>query len=151
MASKLRGALLLMVWPRWAYWQVGALFAFAVAVVFEVWRFGHYFGGGHLLSSIAKLFFWLGYLALFAVPRPLRFYENGVWYTQLPDITRAGFVTWEGLDRYRFEGDVLILTGTDSTLKGGPVRGCVIRLRPDARLRVEPILAQHLPATSKAS
>jgi hypothetical protein len=71
-----------------------------------------------------------------------------VWYTQLPDSTRAGFVTWEQLDRYRFEGDILILTGTDSTLKGGPVRGCVLRLRPNARPRVELILAQHLPAAS---
>jgi hypothetical protein len=141
-----RGALLLKVWPRWAFWQIGALFAFALAVVFWVWRLVLALSGGHPSLSFGQLFFWIVYFALFALPRPLRLYENGVWYTQVPDSIRSGFVTWEQLDRYRFEGDILVLTGTNSTLKGGPVPGCVLRLRADARLRVEPILAQHLSA-----
>jgi len=103
-------------------------------------------GPGHPFSHWGQLLFWIGYFTLFAFPRPLRFYENGVWYSQVPSSIRAGFVVWDQLDRYRFEGDILILTGTDSTLKGGPVHGGVFHLRPGARIRVEPILARHLTA-----
>lgn len=128
---------------------MAAFVAFGAAVVFVIWTVVTAVPG-HPFSHWGQLVFWIGYFTLFAFPRPLRFYENGVWYTQLPDSIRSGFIVWDQLERYRFEGDILILTGTDSTLKGGPVRGGVFHLRPDARLRVEPILAQHLTAKSNA-
>jgi hypothetical protein len=141
-ASRRRGALLLVVWPRLAAWQLAALVAFVATVVLVMGTSGH----ARPFSHWGELLFWTGYFLLFAFPRPLRFYENGVWYTQAPDSMRTGFVVWDQIDRYRIEGDILILTGTDSTLKGGPVRGGVFHLRPDACIRVEPILAQHLAA-----
>lgn len=149
MASKQRGALLLVVWPSWAAWQVAAFVAFVATVVFVIWSFVTV-GPAHPFSHWGWLLFWIGYFVEFAFPRPLRFYENGVWYTQVPDSMRAGFVVWDQLDRYRFEGDILILTGTGSTLKGGPIRGGVFHLSPNARIRVESILTQHLATTPDA-
>ena len=90
-------------------------------------------GQAHPFSHWGELLFRTAYFLLFAFPRPLRLYENGVRYTQVPDSVRSGFVAWDRLERYRFEGDILILTGTDSTLKGGSVRGGVFHLRPDRR------------------
>lgn len=137
-----------MIWPKWAVWQLAALVAFAATVVFVIWSVVTA-GRGHLVShwDWGQILFWISYFTLFVVPRPLRFYENGVWYTQVPSM-RSGFIVWDQLDRYQFERDILILTGTDSTLKGGPVRGGVFHLRPNARIRVEPILAQHLTPKS---
>jgi hypothetical protein len=99
----------------------------------------------HTLSESGQLLFWIAYFLFFAIPRPVRLYENGVSFGP-PDSRRLRFVTWEQLERYQFEGDHLILTGTDSTLKGGPVVGGVLRIRAADRARVESILAQHLPA-----
>jgi len=142
-ANQQRGALLLAVWPRWAAWQVAALIALMATVVFVVWRWA--FGGStHPVSDWGYLLFWICYFLVFALPSPLRFYEKGVWYNQSPVSMQARFVPWEQIERYRFEGDLLILTGTDSILKGGPVRGGVFHLRRDARGQLEPILEQHL-------
>jgi len=147
MASKQRGALLLVVWPRVPAWQIGALIVTLATIVFVVWSYIAV-GEAHPFTRWGMLLFWIGYFTLFAFPRPLRFYENGVWYLQLPTATWTRFVPWEQLDRYQFEGDILILTGTESTLKGGPVGSGVFHLRPGARSRVEPILARYVPAKS---
>ena len=64
---------------------------------------------------------------------------------------RPGLVPWEQIERYRFEGDLLILTGTDSILKGGPVKGGVFHLRRDARSQLEPILEQHLAQSNPSA
>jgi len=88
---------------------------------------------------------------MFAFPRSIRFYENGVAYSPVSQGRLQRFVFWTQLERYQFEGDLMILTGTDSTLKGGPVAGTVFHLRPGARSLVAPILAQHLPMKSSAA
>jgi hypothetical protein len=140
-ANQQRGALLLAVRPRWAAWQVAALIAVAVTIVFVVWRWASG-GSSHLFSDWGSIFFWITYTLAFALPSQLRFYEKGVWYT--PVSVRGRFVSWEQIERYRFEGDLLILIGTDSALKGGPVLGGLFHLRHDARSQLEPILEQHL-------
>jgi hypothetical protein len=146
-ANQQRGALLLAIWPRWAAWQVGALIAIAATVVFVVWRWT-FEGSSH---SWGLLVFWVCYFMAFALPSPLRFYEKGVWYIQSPVSMRPGFVPWVQIERYRFEGDLLILTGTESTLKGGPVKGGVFHLRRDARSQLEPILEQHLAQSNPSA
>ena len=144
MANQQRGALLGAAWPRWAASQVAALMAVAATVVFVVWSWASSHPHPHWGYTICLLY-WIGYFAEFALLRPLRFYEKGVWYTQSPvSIPPARFVPWEQIERYRFEGDLLVLIGTDSTLKGGPIRGGVFHLRRDARSQLEPILEQHL-------
>ena len=138
-----------MVWPRWSAWQLAALVLAAASVVFVV---GHSVTATapHSFSQLGQLVFWIVYCGFFACPRPLRLYENGIWYARDNIPTRAVFVAWQQLDRYHFEGDVLILTGTESTLKGGPVQGGVFRLREDGRVRAGPILARYLPPKSNA-
>jgi len=83
---------------------------------------------------------------VFALPRPLRFYEKGVSATQPAGSVRMRFVTWEQLVRYSLEGNHLVLTGTSSTLGGGPVEGGAFRLREGDRERVEQVLKRYLPA-----
>jgi hypothetical protein len=145
MGNRQRGSLLLSLWPRVAHWQWGALVAFVATIVFLAWRLVTA-GVGDRATHWGQFLFWMLYVALFAFPRPVRFYENGVWFQQIPNTARTRFVSWEQIDRYHFEGDVLILTGTDSSLKGGPVTGGVFHLRPGARERIEPILARCLSA-----
>lgn len=83
-----------------------------------------------------------------ALRQTVRLYENGIWVPAAPDKTPARFLAWSQIDRYQFEGDSLYLAGTESMLKGGPVRSATLIVPQDAQAQVMSVLAGHVGTTS---
>lgn len=70
----------------------------------------------------------------------VRFFEGGVEFPPAAPHPRR-FLRWDQIDRYSWDGDKLILSGTGSVLSGGPVEGDVFAIPASKRRAVERILA----------
>ena len=135
---------MLRVWPPLAPWQIGLVVVLAASLVYEAIEVVQH--GARAIRGQGSFFMWFAYALIFALPRSIRFYENGISTTQTANSTRVRFVPWKQLERYSLEGSHLILTGTSSMLRGGPVEGGAFRLREGDGERVEQVLKRYLPA-----
>jgi hypothetical protein len=77
--------------------------------------------------------------------RTVKFYSNGVYLP--PDDGRkikARFLKWVQIERFSFDGDMLDLTGTGDTLKGGPVIGATLKVPAGYQAQVMSLLAGNV-------
>ena len=82
-----------------------------------------------------------GYLAH---PR-LKFYEAGVEIPPTRDQKGPRYLRWDQIERSSWDGDRLVLTGTNSMLAGGPVQGGTVRIPSAQHLAVGQVLSMRLP------
>jgi hypothetical protein len=121
--------------PRWLIliWSV----IVGYVVIFGALSFikGRIVGGGF----VGVVFPLLTYVLY---PR-LRFFDGGV---EIPSIgnNRRRFLRWDQIDRYSWDGDKLVLSGTNAVLSGGPAEGDVVSIPPSKRAAVERILARKV-------
>jgi hypothetical protein len=92
----------------------------------------------NLLAVVVVIF---GYLLH---PR-IKFYEEGVEIPPTRDYNRARYLRWDQIERWSWDGDRLILTGTSSVLGGGPVLGGSVRIPSGEHLAVDQVLEMRLP------
>lgn len=76
----------------------------------------------------------------------IKFYESGVEIPPTPYYNRGQFLAWSQIERYGWDGDLLVLTGTNSVLAGGPARGGSIRIAQRARSAVDQIVGSNVRA-----
>lgn len=82
-------------------------------------------------------------LLVYALYPRIKFFENGVRIP--PDESRkVRYFRWDQIERYSWDGDRLILTGTSSILFGGPVEGGQVRIPEGRRLAVEQVLSMKV-------
>ena len=74
----------------------------------------------------------------------LRFFENGVEIPPTRNVTQLRFLEWGQIDHYSWDGDHLILAGTQAILSGGPVEGDTLPISRPNKTRVELLLAEKL-------
>jgi hypothetical protein len=92
----------------------------------------------NLLSFVVVIF---GYLAH---PR-IKFYEAGVEIPPTRDQKGPRYLRWDQIERSSWDGDLLVLTGTNSVLAGGPVQGGAVRIPGAEHLAVDQVLGTKLP------
>lgn len=97
---------------------------------------------GGLASSSACVMVLLRYLLY---PR-VKFYENGVEIPPTRDNDRSRYLRWDQIERSSWDGDRLVLTGTNSVLAGGPVQGGSVRIPSAQHLAVEQLLSRSSAA-----
>jgi len=97
---------------------------------------------GILLNSSIFVFLLSRYLLY---PR-IKFYENGVEIPPTRDNDRSRYLRWDQIERSSWDGDRLVLTGTNSVLAGGPVQGGAIRIPSAQRVAVDQILGRGAAA-----
>ncbi|HXP83452.1 MAG TPA: hypothetical protein VN841_01955 [Bryobacteraceae bacterium] len=129
-----RGTVLLAVWVRSVLSTalIWALLALTVAMVAaQYWKTGDFYAGA-LPSALAVL--------TYALHPRIRFFDGGV---EIPAVSgqKAHFLTWQQVDRYRWDGDALVLIGTNSVLSGGPAEGGTARIPASQRGTMAQILA----------
>ncbi len=73
----------------------------------------------------------------------VRFFEGGVDFPPTPPHPRR-FLRWDQIDRFSWDGDKLILSGSTSVLSGGPVEGGVFAIPTSKRRELEQILAMKM-------
>jgi hypothetical protein len=95
-----------------------------------------------LASGSACVMVMLRYLLY---PR-IKFYENGVEIPPTRDNDRSSYLRWDQIERSSWDGDRLVLTGTNSVLAGGPVQGGSVRIPSAQHLAVEQILGRSSAA-----
>jgi hypothetical protein len=78
----------------------------------------------------------------------LRFYDSGLLkpMDSQRDSSGSRFLCWHQIDRYYWDGDILNLVGTESTLKGGPVPGGRYTIPAERRAEVQSLLSLHVGA-----
>src|SRR5580658_3821053 len=122
-----RGKPLLAVMIRSSRWLIvvwSVIAAYLILVAVEIASKGKA-RALDFLSVIALL------LTYVLHPR-VRFFEGGV---EFPPANRnpRRFLRWDQIDRYSWDGDKLVLTGTASVLAGGPVEGDVFAIPASKR------------------
>jgi hypothetical protein len=134
-SAEQRGKLLLTVMVRSTKWLIliwSVIVGYVVIFVTTSIVQGRIVGGG-FIGAIFPLLTYVLY------PR-LRFFDGGV---EIPSIgnNRRRFLRWEQIDRYSWDGDKLVLSGTNAVLAGGPAEGDVVSIPASKRGAVEQILA----------
>jgi hypothetical protein len=76
----------------------------------------------------------------------IRFYEAGVEIPPTREEKGPRYLRWDQIERSSWDGDRLVLTGTNSVLAGGPVQGASVRIPPSEHLAVDQVLGTKLPA-----
>jgi hypothetical protein len=139
-SNKDRGKLLLAVMVRSARWQalLWVLIVGFLAVCLTEFLMRGKTDAFSYVGVVAPL---LGY-ALY--PR-VRFFEGGIDIPPAPDNQRL-YIRWDQIERYSWDGDKLVVTGTSSILAGGPIKGGIVAISPSKRREVETLLALKLPA-----
>jgi hypothetical protein len=138
-----RGGVLLAVRIHSAAWTLflGAILIVWLGVVgtllVQRHRVDHWL---NLLSALPGFALLSGYLLY---PK-LKFYEGGVEIPPTQDYSHARYLHWEQIERFTWEGDSLVLTGTSSLLAGGPVQGGTVSIPSAQRLAVEQVLDMKL-------
>jgi len=132
-----RGSLLLAVRVRSAQFVIAiwVLLALMVVVSFAQWRARGQFFGGALPAGIAVL--------TFALHPRIRLFDGGVEIPPTHD-QHMHYLKWEQVERYSWDGDRLILTGTSSVLGGGPAEGGSVRIPSARRAAVEQVLSMKV-------
>jgi len=74
----------------------------------------------------------------------IKFYEGGVEIPPTRDYNRVRYLRWDQIERSSWDGDRLILTGTNSVLAGGPVEGGTVRIPNTELLAVDRVLDTKL-------
>jgi hypothetical protein len=85
----------------------------------------------------------LGLLTYALHPR-IRFFDGGVEIPAAATGEKLHFLTWQQVDRYRWDGTTLVIIGTNSVLSGGPAIGGSARIPVSQRGAVEQILAARV-------
>jgi hypothetical protein len=138
MNRKERGELLLAVRIRSNKWLIlgwAAIAAYVAITIVEltIVRKPNF-------SFIALIFPILAYVLH---PR-VRFFEGGVEIPPTENYNRLRFLRWDQIERYSWDGDRLILAGTQAVLSGGPVDGDTLLISPAKRPAVEQLLTQKM-------
>jgi hypothetical protein len=111
-----RGRILLSVWVRsQAYWLLLVALIISGLAAASVALAGHRSDLSVLPVLTSCLSLWRYVLS----PR-LKFYENGVEIPPSKDGHRGGYLSWDQVERWSWDGGRLILTGKTSVLAGGP-------------------------------
>lgn len=97
---------------------------------------------GVLINSSIFVFLMFRYLLY---PR-IKFYKNGVEIPPTRDSNRQVYLRWDQIERSSWDGDRLVLTGTNSVLAGGPVQGGAVRIPRTQHLAVDQILGRSSAA-----
>ena len=84
-----------------------------------------------------------GAVLIFELQPRVRFFDGGVEIPPTPD-QKKRFLSWPQVERYSWDGDTLILTGTRSVLAGGPAQGGSVRIPRGRREAVEQILSKKV-------
>jgi hypothetical protein len=95
----------------------------------------------NLLTFVVMIF---GYLLH---PR-IKFFEAGVEIPPTRDQKGPRYLRWDQVERSSWDGDRLVLTGTNSMLAGGPVQGGTVRIPSGQHLAVDQVLGTKLPRTA---
>jgi|SRR5579871_761651 len=86
-------------------------------------------------------------LLVYVMHPRLRVFEAGIELP--PDRDRkVVYLRWDQIERYSWDANRLIVTGTNSVLKGGPVEGGAVRVPEAARGRIDQLLAARVPVTA---
>jgi hypothetical protein len=118
-----------------------------------LWR-RHQSGRSLALLDFLPVVLWLVAIAVYAWPRNVRFYENGIRSPRrISPKTRpskARFISWNQIQRYQWVGDSLCLVEAQSVLNAGgiPVAGEPWAIRPRNRPEVESLLARYAPRSA---
>jgi hypothetical protein len=89
------------------------------------------------LGAVAPLLTYVLY------PR-VRFFEGGIEIPPTQNVNRRRFLRWDQIERYSWDGDNLVLSGTSSVLAGGPVEGDVLTIPVSKRGLVEQLVATKM-------
>ncbi len=113
-----------------------AMGAYAILVAVEIiWQ-----GKTHALSFLGII----APLLTFALYPRARFYDGGIDIPPTANVARRRFLRWDQIERYSWDGDRLVLSGTGSVLAGGPVEGDVLAIPASKRGAVEQMLAAKM-------
>ena len=133
-----RGELLVSVMIRSTKWMIliwSAIAAYLViAVVVLLWK-----RQAHVLSFLGAA----GPLLTYGLYPRARFFEGGVEIPPTENVNRRRFLRWDQIDRYSWDANKLILSGTTSILSGGPVEGDILAIPASKRDQVDQIVAMR--------
>ncbi len=100
--------------------------------------------------------FFTGYAITFAMARKVAFYENGVHFPQEPSGGRGRFISWQQVERFYWDGDVLTIVPNAALLTSGggniglPPLGGSVRIPMARHVEVVNLLGR-VPASSRLS
>lgn len=135
-----RGSLLLAVRVRSARFEIAAwvfvalVVGVSLAVSLVQWSRSGQFSAAALGSALST-----GGLVTLALHPRIRFCDGGVEIPPTHD-QQLHYIKWEQVERHSWNGDTLILTGTNSMLAGGPAQGGSARIPPGHREAIEQIV-----------
>jgi hypothetical protein len=129
-----RGSVLLAAWVQWVPGTILIWASLALVLVLTAakwWKTGNFDSIG-LVGAVGVL--------TYALHPRIEFFDGGV---QFPATNgqHAHFLTWQQVDRYRWDGDMLVIIGTNSVLSGGPSEGGTARIPGRQRGAADQILA----------
>ena len=131
-----RGALLMSVRvlsTRWLVFGWGAIAAMAAIFVLEIAR-----GKRPMFGVVAMA---LPLLVRVLHPK-MKIFEKGIEVP--PKEHGLRFLAWPQMERYSWDGDQLIVAGTQAMLAGGPVAGFSVRIPSVRKGEVDQFLATKI-------